>query len=137
METQKKVQRIRIVEIERSWTTLHKMLIGMILVTFLAVICPSAWVRTICSLLLLAVLIFSFRKLHDLRHHGMTVIVERPDELTDESPLAQAALPQTAADGTQSSAKADAKPDKNWFEQPYADPDAELFTETETNTKGE
>lgn len=131
METRKKVQRIRIVEIERSWTTLHKMLIGMILITFLAVICNSLWVHTICSLLLLAVLIFSFRKLHDLRHHGMTVIIERPDEVDAEQ-----SVPSAPADRQSDEAPAPAKDEKgNWFEQPYPDPDEELFSESSENDK--
>ncbi|HNX26750.1 MAG TPA: hypothetical protein PKK48_05015 [Phycisphaerae bacterium] len=138
MEMHNKVQRIRIVEIERSWTTLHKMLIGMILITFLAVICNGVWVRTICSLFLLAVLIFSFRKLHDLRHHGMTVIIERPDEEPLIQPQAESAGQKQPA-VLQASA---AEPEKNnWFEQPYPDPDEELFPEshkkTSTNNKGE
>lgn len=133
MEMQKKVQRIRIVEIERSWTTLHKMLIGLILITFLAVICDSFWVHIICSLLLLAVLIFSLRKLNDLRHHGMTVIIERPDEPGEESQSRQTLAQQTFVEQS-SSAADDNRPEKaNWFEQPYPDPDEDLFPENNEN----
>jgi hypothetical protein len=59
--------------------------------------------------------------------------VERPDELLSESPAAES-QPQVA------SAPAAKQPDAttesaNWFEQPYPDPDEDLFPETNNNAK--